>query len=418
MASPVQTPQAAALATIRTAAQNNTATSSGLSADVYTAAGVSSVHPGDFLSAYNSALDSARITGYSVNTTAKLQTVVSAYNDLIALSRGGADVGGAPLTGAQFAAIGVTGVQAGSAGLHLLNDCIIGIGDSRIDTVAEVQTLATATKHIMAAAGGTSTQAAALTLQDFSSLGVTGVTAENLAQVQNVIHNLGKDLELATRYDVQAQIDAHLGTRAEAAWSVLLTAALYNTASATTTGVDIYAKAGVHGVDSSNLASINSALNSASVSVDETANVSKIQGVVDAYNAILHSADGVAGNTSVALTGAQYAKVGVTGISGTAGDGSALHLLNDTVDGLRMGAVDRVAELQNLANATNHLMASVGSNTSDVTLQDLRLLGISGVNASNLSFVQAALHTTTATAVDTHLELQNFVNAHHAVMLA
>lgn len=418
MASSTTTPATAALATIRANAQNNTATLSALSANLYTAAGVTSVKDGDFLTAYNSALDSAKVNGAAVNTTAKLQAVVNAYNDIITLSGGFAGVPLPTPTAEQFAAIGVTGVAANSNALHLLDDSIRGVGSTKVDTVAEVQAMATAASHIMAAAGGNAAQAAALTLNDFTNLGIKGVTAANLAQVQNIIHNVASDVELGHKFDVQAQIDAHLGISAEAALTVLRTAATYDTASAITTGADVYATAGVHGVDSSNLAAVNSTLNSTAISTMDILRSSDVQGIVDAYSAILQSADGVAGNTTAALTAAQYAKVGVTGLSGSASDGSALHLLNDTLDGLRATTVDTVPELQAVANAANHVIAAVGTN-GDVTLQDLKLLGITGVNASNLSAVLYGLHhTTTATAVDTHVELQNFANAHHQVIVA
>lgn len=410
--------QAQALSAIRHAAQHDTASTTQPGTSVYSAAGVSSVWGGSYLAGYNSALDSAAVGAREVNTVAKVQGIVDAYNTIVTLSRGNVGVPVTVPTAAQFTAIGVTGVQgtgADGTALHLLNQCILGIGETKVDSVPELQAMANAARHLMDAAGGTNAQAAALTLHDFNSLGFTGVTAANLPMVQHVIQLVTSDAYVDNRNEVQDLINANLGTSLYSALAVIGNAAYNNSATAETLGANIYATAGVTGVTSSNLDSINSALNSESVTIPGLSTTADIQALVNAYNAILASADGMANNTLVALTGAQYTAVGVNGIGGTATEGSALHLLNNAIDGRTRSAVDTVPELQAMADAAAHVMAAVGGtavNAAAVTYSDLSALGIYGLENASLSHLQSLLQTRTSTAaVDTLEELQTLVNS-------
>jgi hypothetical protein len=404
MTSPTQDPKAMALAVISNAAQTNTATATNPDMSVYAAAGVTGVI-GYAMSAYNSSLNTAIINGAATSTTAQVQSMVNAYNDIIGLSMG---YSGSPLpvpTAAQFAAIGVTGVQEASGGgnaLYLMDQSLFG-NYNAASTVAGVQALANAANHVMAAAGGTAAQAAALSLMDFTALEITGVTATNLAAVQKIIRSATSDTQVDMRYEIQDRINANLGTSASSALNLIGNAAEDNSATAPTLAAKIFSTAGITGVDSSNLPSIYSALNSEAIGLLRASRPAELQALVDSYKAILQSADGVAGNTAKALTAAQYSAIGVTGVSGV----TALHLLNDVVDASARTKVDTVPELQAMANAADHVMAG-----TDVSLVDLRALGISGVTVTNLSKVQAALHANlTDTAIDTRGELQAMVNA-------
>jgi hypothetical protein len=404
MTSPTQDPKAMALAVISNAAQTNTATATNPDMSVYAAAGVTGVI-GYAMSAYNSTLNTATINGAATSTTAQVQSIVNAYNDIIGLSLG---YSGSPLpvpTAAQFATIGVTGVQDAKGGgnaLYLLDQSLFG-NYNTASTVAGVQALANAANHVMAAAGGTAAEAATLSLMDFSALGITGVTATNLAAVQQIIRSATSDTQVDMRYEIQDRINANLGTSASSALNLIGNAAEDNSATAPTLAAKIFATAGITGVDSSNLPSIYSALNSEAIGLLRASRPAELQALVDSYKAILQSADGVAGNTATPLTAAQYSAIGVTGVSGV----TALHLLNDVVDASARAKVDTVPELQALANAAAHVMAGM-----DVSLVDLRALGISGVTATNLGTIQAALQANVnGSAIDTKGELQAMVNA-------
>ena len=199
-----------------------------------------------------------------------------------------------------------------------------------------------------------------------------------------------------------------------AAINAIRDAAQNNSATATTPSALTYQIAGVSGVSGANLASVNSALNSALINGVLADTAPEIQTIVNAYGAILGSADGVGGNTATPLTGTQYSSIGVTGVSGTAAPGNALFLLDDVVDRSAQTAVDSEPEVQAIADAANHVMAAAGGTGAEaaaLTLTDLMALGLSGVSASNLAAVQAAVRAASSdSAVDTRAELQALVN--------
>jgi hypothetical protein len=127
---------------------------------------------------------------------------------------------------------------------------------------------------------------------------------------------------------------------------------------------------------------------------------------------VLASADGnPTANTATPLTGAQYTAIGVTGVSGTATPGSALALLDDVVDLSASTAVDTVPEVQALSVAASHAI-SAASGGVGLTVQELGLLGITGVTSGNLALALAAIANTadTGVGVDTRFELQQVVN--------
>lgn len=425
MTSPTKNSTEIALGALSYAAQNNNATKSLLPLSVYTDAGVIGAQ-GAFLSAYNSALDSAAVNGYRADTTAEVQTIVDAYNTILQSTDGYFGQPRTLATAAQFAAIGVTGVSGGSGSddygtaLHLLNDSLFGVGREAADTVAELQARADAAKRVMAATGGNAAQSARLMLADFAVLGVTGVTADSLASIRAVLRAVRTNHEVDSRLGLQDMVNAILGTSAEGARSVILAEAQFNSANATTLSTKVYATAGISGVDSSNLDAINSALNSDAFNAARALNGT--QAMVDAYNAILRSAVGATGNNATALTGAQYSAVGVTGVSGAATDGSALHLLDSVVNASTKAQVDSVPELQALANAASHVIDAAGGTAAQaaaLSAKDLGTLGITGVNARNIDAVRMALEATSSdNAVDTRAELQGVVNAALAPLAA
>ena len=132
-----------------------------------------------------------------------------------------------------------------------------------------------------------------------------------------------------------------------AALSTLQGAAQANNATATTPDATVYAKAGINGVDSTNLAAINSALSSASVDGTAANTVAKVQAIVDAYTAILSEANGAGADASTTdPTQAQYAAIGVTGVDSAA----KAALLGEVIGAKVAGDVDSVAEVQTLAD--------------------------------------------------------------------
>ncbi|NDD81985.1 MAG: hypothetical protein EBZ53_05395, partial [Verrucomicrobia bacterium] len=274
------------MAAISAAAQANNATDLEPSAGTYATAGVTGV-TADNLASINSALNSAGVIGTSADTTAEVQAIVNAFNAILTAADGQADGDAAP-TAAQYSAIGVTGVS-GTAMVALLGDVIDGKQTQQVNTVALVQALADAAKSVLDAAAGTSNKP---TLEELGLLGIGGVTADNLATVQAAIRATA---DSGTGVDTLAELQAvvNSGIR-DALLTVISQAAQNNSATGSSPSVDDYAAVSVTGVDATNLGAINSALNSAGITGSSVDTSAKIQLIVDAYNAILGAADGLA----------------------------------------------------------------------------------------------------------------------------
>ena len=139
----------AALTSVKTFAQDNStgmtgATGTAPTEATYRTAGVTGVTAQN-LNAINSALASATLDGAKVDTLAKLQAIVDAYSAILAEANGTADdaTPDADPTAAQYAAVGVTGVDPG-AEEKMLGDVIGSKVAADVDTVEELQALADA----------------------------------------------------------------------------------------------------------------------------------------------------------------------------------------------------------------------------------------------------------------------------------
>ena len=404
-----------ALTTISTAAQNNSATGTAPSLSVYTDAGVTGVTSGN-LAAINSALDSAAVNGTAADTTGEVQAIVNAYNAMLASADGTAANTSTALTGAQYTAIGVTGVTGVAApgnALYLLDSAVDASAATAVDTVAELQAMADAAARVIAAAGGSPADITAVTLTDLNAIGITGVTADNLPAVVAAIGAATPDSAVDTQGELQTIVTTAINN-AVTALTTISTAAQNNSATGTAPSLSVYTDAGVTGVTSGNLAAINSALDSAAVNGTAADTTGEVQAIVNAYNAMLASADGTAANTSTALTGAQYTAIGVTGISGTATLGTALGLLDSAVDASITTAVDTPAKLQAMADAASHVIAAVSGNALNLSdLSTLGVTGLAGLSVNNQQRILVAIDATAndGTGADTLAKLQALVNS-------
>ncbi len=139
------------------------------------------------------------------------------------------------------------------------------------------------------------------------------------------------------------------------------TAAEANNANDASLPLSTYASAGVTGVTSTNLAAINSVLNSTAIQGSQADTLAEVQAIVNAYTKVLNAADGKDSNTQVVLTALDFKALGVSGVT----DAAAL-LLSDVIDGKINAKVDSAAELQELADATNAVIA-YNASTSGTT---------------------------------------------------
>lgn len=307
-----------ALAKISAYAQDNTGASLGVpTVDDYAAMGVFGVSSTS-LASVNAALATTVVDGAHANTQPLVQGIASAYLKVLAAADGSRaqpdPIGSAAVpTEAELERLGV-GVSAAtnSHRISLLATALDALSREKVDTPARID-LINASAGKMIAAAGSADAAALLTMDDFTNLGVQGLDAAFLANVQALVAStdvsridsstrlqvlvdgLLKDLKIIRNYaDNVANTDAALG----AVGSVLAPT------------VDNYARAGVTGVTADTLACINASVKTLASSglVDSK---SKLQAIVDAYLHVLQAADGVAGNLASPITRDELIRIGV-----------------------------------------------------------------------------------------------------------
>ncbi len=359
------------------------------------------------LHAINSAIDALGAT--DVNTIAKVQAVVDAYNKILAEANGAA-ADATPATNPtalDYAALGASlGAAASNAvNLALLNDVVGSKTSTDVDTVAEINALAVAANAVMTGAAG----GAAPSMAQLSVLGMTGVTADNLAVVQA---GIAASIDSGTGVDTVAELQAIVNT------AISLTAIGNYAASnvnAAPTLAD-YSQLGVAGVTSGNLLAVNSAVDA--LGQADVGSAAKVQTVVDAYNKILAEANGAAADASPSANpfASDYAAIGASiGLAAT--NSYALSLLDDIVGGLTTSAVDTVSEINRLAQVVDKLMNTAVGTASTLTVADFNTIGIATAGAGAVTGVNlGAVTDAIASAggqnhIDTLAELQTLVTA-------
>lgn len=204
-------------------------------------------------------------------------------------------------------------------------------------------------------------------------------------------------------------------TIAALAQDAIKRAAEGNTASGTSPSESTYLTVGITGVDATNLAAINSALNSDPVTGASVDSKTKIQALVDAYKTILFEANGATPDTTPNTNpnAAQYATIGAD-IGAAATDPEALALLNDIVGAQISSGVDTVNEINELARIANAI-TSQAAGISGLTMAELSAIGITGVGSLSPVNVQNVLNAISGTpdngtGVDSLAKLQALVD--------
>jgi hypothetical protein len=379
----------------------------------FIAAGVSGVTPGN-LCAIHSALASVPVNGAAANATVEVQDIVNAYNAILGEANGAAAdaIPSVNPSSTQYALIGADiGLAATDAdNLALLNDILAAQVVDGADTIAEINELARIANGLQSlAAGGTPNPA--LTPADFTKVGLSGVTPDNLPAVLAAIAaKTDAGTETDSLSELQAIVTAAV-TAAANALGVISSFAEANTAglaSATGTAPELndFNAASVAGVNANNLSAIRDALASAVVNGEAANTRVEVQGIVDAYNAILAEANGSTADAGADPTAEHYTAIGVTGVT----TGVKTDLLGDVIGIKNTTDVDTVTEVQTLANAVAAVMANA-TGASTVSVEQLQALGITGVSTDNIAAVQAAIAATNdaGTGVDSLSELQTLV---------
>jgi hypothetical protein len=268
-----------------------------------------------------------------------------------------------------------------------------------VDTIAEINTLASLANAIQTqAAGGTPTPL--LTEVNLASLGLTGVTPDNLRAVLNAI---ASQPDSGTDTDSLSKLQGVIGSAVTAyqrALTAIQNAAQNNNATDANPTAAQYADLGVSGVTAQNLGAMNSALNDPDITGLQANTAAKVQTLVDAYRVILSTAEG-APNNSTDPTQAHYEAIGVNGINLP----EELNLLGEVIDSKTTADVDTLPKVQALADAVQAVMAATA------TQSQLAALGITGVTPANLSTVQAALAAAVdATELNTQAGVQSVID--------
>lgn len=390
-----------ALAKITAYAQDNTGASLGTpTADDYAAMGVAGVSAAS-VGAINAALATTVVDASRAGTQPQVQGIASAYLKVLAAADGQraiADpIGSASMpTAAELASLGVGVSSATDAHrVSLLSTALDALSAERVNTPAKID-LVNVSAGKMVAAAGNATAAAALTLDDFTTLGVQGldeaflpnvqalVAASDVGRIdsstrlQALVDGLLKDLKIIRNYaDGVANNDATLGP----VGTVL------------TPTVDNYNRAGVVGVGADTLASISGAVKALGRSnlVDSKA---KLQAVVDAYQHVFQAADGIAGNLATPVTREELLRIGVpaaklpdpaaSGLSpaDSARASASLSLLVTALDAQAsrsaVSTPDKIANLADLATqVTNYAAGVPGANAPSGN--DLGMLGVKNI---------------------------------------
>ncbi|NBU50774.1 MAG: hypothetical protein EBS47_11980, partial [Betaproteobacteria bacterium] len=387
-------------------------------AATYLAAGVTGVDATN-LDAINTAL--AGLSPSDSDTRQEVQAAVDAYVKILGEANGGvADTTPSvnPTTG-DYAAIGVNlGASASSAsGLGLLNEVIGGKTRTDVDTVTELQGLADVIGKILATVAGTP-PSPALTESELASLGLTGVTTNNLNDILAALAATDDSGSgAATVAQLQTLVDGVNSTYATNALAVISAYQPPTVMVAPT--VSDYAEAGVSGVNLANLATFNSAMAVLGSSATDT--TSEIQAVINTYFKILAEANGAAadpdpsGNPTVA----DYQTIGVT-LDGLAGSLSGFSLFSDVVGASDYEDIDTVPELDALASVANRLLTVAGGGVANpaLTAADLALIGINGVTSGNLADVLLAVGATPddGSGISTVADLQAELRGQHKAL--
>jgi hypothetical protein len=394
----------------------------------YTAAGITGVTAAN-LAAINSAVDANAASG--VDTKAELQAVVDAYAVILAEANGAAIPDATPgvnPTAAQFALIGanIGAAATNPVNLSLMDDAIARLTTISVDSVTEINDIAAAANAVMTGAAG----GIAPTAVQLATLGIAGVTVNNLLALQNAI---AATADSGLLVDTVQELQTVVTAAATAAAQGLTTIQNYASSSTNITPVLAdYVGLGVTGVDATNLAIINSAIDAlVPANLDSPF---RVQTTVDAYNKILAEANGAAidATPGVNPTANDFAAIGASiglasgGIAtGTDLAAAALALLDDALAGLATTAVDTVSEVNALGAVVDRVMnlakLPTGSAIAVGTLSmaDLALLGVNTSLADSAAESNAILQAIidsadTGSAVNTILALQAIVNANSA----
>ena len=305
------------------------------------------------------------------------------------------------LTASQYVADGITVINT-PVKAGLLNDVIDELSAGAVDTQSELVSLSEVVNGILGTASGTAVSPP-LTAASFALLGITGVTSENLAAVLAAIAATPAD---GSGVDSFSELRLLVDNAVSAAASALTVISSF-TGSNTAPTLSTYSNAAITGVSAANIGAVNSLIAELSPAATDTS--AEVQEAVNAYVALLNTADGVA-NGNEAITLGQFQTIGL-GVINTVAEGQ---LFNSVVDVASTTSIDTWTELDYLANVINRISTTVAGGTPapPLTANDLALLGITGATSNNLADILSAIAATpdNGSGVSSLSLLQSVVN--------
>ncbi|NVK70254.1 MAG: hypothetical protein HWE31_16530 [Vibrio campbellii] len=215
------------------------------------------------------------------------------------------------------------------------------------------------------------------TVTNYADIGVTGVDANNLSEVNGQVDSQS----LTTVAGIQTVVDS---------LAIIQSYAVDNTQTAPT--ATNYADIGVTGVDANNLSEVNGQVDSQSLTT-----VTAIQTLTDSVNVIQSYAQD---NTQPEPSLIDYQMVGITAVS----EGSLVDI-NQQVNAQSLMTVN---ELQLLVTSLNTILAySLDNTNSKPTVLDYRNIGIVSVDTGNIDYINEAIGES---GLITHTALANSVS--------
>ena len=367
------------------------------------------------LKSIQSALDSALVDGAAVDTLDKLQGVVDSY--LAILQKGQSET---PIDlsvfKTHFTNVGVEkmGEFVGdhdNAALKMFIDAVKVLDVSEVDTVLELQRIAEAVKSVFL---GAAKNFGEPSLEDLQTLGIEGVNEDNLASIQYQINN-GSHPDKLFAVDM---LQARIGSMVENfKGSITLLKSLAGGDLSDPVDIDLKVELFFNLINDSSIAlpSISN-LNPADLKViiallltpnikpDDVDTAAKIQSLIDGYKAIMN-----ANNTDPLKE--HYEAIGLEGVDTQA----EVDLMGDVIS-KQLSELTELkghyqTKLQALANAVQHVMDAAAGDTTALTVDDLKLLGVKDASDDNIDVILSAIKKTddNGTQVDTLGELQKLV---------
>ncbi len=328
------------------------------------------------------------------NTIAALRNIVAAAARVAALADGipGNSAESALPSAADYSTLGVS-TPLSAAGARVTGQVIDGKGLNEVATTALLESIAAAAQRVTQHAAGNNLPTP-LVPQDFSALGIRGVTTDNVARMAAALREVPASLRdnhtvdgvVDTLAEISAIVALDLGTLQtlmnfaqhitpidpENPSLLAPTIAQYNHPELRAAGAEVTAE---------RLTSINDALSK--VGVEAVDAWSKIAALVKSYTAILNAADGMS-NTAVLPTEADYSRVGVKSLLSqfpTAADAAARQnaatLLSHAIDRSNRDEVDTVAELDSLADIASRIIRIAAGKSDTISADEWKRLHLS-----------------------------------------